>query len=194
MGADRQGVAEVKEQARSGPAWAELVEAVPAAFYVDRIDGTSVWVSSRIESMVGLTEAEWASGYELWLERIHPEDRDRVVAANRRFLKRSGAPESDEYRIVLPDGRLRWIHDRALLLADAETGELLVHGVLVDVTEERVSLEVAERVRIALPDADRARPRGGDDRRRARRHPLPEPLDGTGGGAPAQVVRGPDAA
>jgi PAS domain S-box-containing protein len=146
MGADRQGVAEVKEQAGSGPAWAALVEAVPAAFYVDRIDGTSVWVSSHIESIIGLTEAEWASGYELWLERIHPDDRDRVVAANRRFLERSGAPESDEYRIVLPDGRLRWIHDRALLLADAETGELLVHGVLVDVTEERVSLEVAERV------------------------------------------------
>jgi PAS domain S-box-containing protein len=146
MGADRQGVAEVKEQAGSGPAWAELAEAVPAAFYVDRIDGTSVWVSSHVESIVGLTEAEWASGYEPWLERIHPEDRDRVVTANRRFLKRSGTPESDEYRIVLPDGRVRWIHDRALLLADAETGELLVHGVLVDVTEERVSLEVAERV------------------------------------------------
>src|SRR4051794_12907145 len=134
MGADRQGVAEVKEQAGSGPAWAELAEAVPAAFYVDRIDGTSVWVSSHVESIVGLTEAEGASGYEPWLGRIHPEDRDRVVTANRRFLKRSGTPESDEYRIVLPDGRVRWIHDRALLLADAETGELLVHGVLVDVT------------------------------------------------------------
>ena len=41
---------------------------------------------------------------------------------------------------------MRWIHDRALLLADADTGELLVHGVLVDVTDERTSLEVAERV------------------------------------------------
>ena len=146
MGADPQGVAEVDEQAGSGPAWAELVEAVPAAFYVDRTDGTSVWVSSHIESIVGLTTAEWASGYELWLERIHPEDRDRVVASNRRFLRSDGSPESDEYRIVLPDGRVRWIHDRALLLADADTGEPLVHGVLVDVTEERTSIEVAERV------------------------------------------------
>jgi PAS domain S-box-containing protein len=41
---------------------------------------------------------------------------------------------------------VRRIHDRALLLADADTGELLVHGVLVDVTEARTSLEVAERV------------------------------------------------
>ena len=93
------------------------------------------------------TEQEWASGYDRWLERVHPDDRDRVVASNRRFLESSSrSPQSDEYRVVLPDGRVRWIHERALLLADADSGELLVHGVLVDVTEERTSLEVAERV------------------------------------------------
>ncbi len=135
-----------KERAPPGPAWAELVEAVPAAFYVDRTDGTSVWVSSHIDAIVGLTTAEWASGYERWLERVHPDDRDRLMESTRRFLGGDGGPASDEYRIVLPDGRVRWIHDRALLLADADTGELLVHGVLVDVTDERTSLEVAERV------------------------------------------------
>ena len=146
MGADRQRFSKVKERARGGPPWAELVEALPAAFYVDRRDGTSVWVSSRIESVFGLTPEEFASGYQPWLERLHPDDRDRAMAAHRRFLAGDGEPEGDEYRIVLPDGRVRWIHDRALLLTDAETGEQLVHGVLVDVTDERTSLEVAERV------------------------------------------------
>ncbi len=146
MGADRRGLAKVNERAGAGPPWAELAEALPAAFYVDRIDGTSVWVSSHIESIVGLTPEEWASGYERWLERIHPDDRERVDAATREFLEGGGIPESDEYRIVLPDGRVRWIHDRALLLADGTSGEPLVHGVLVDVTDERTSLEVAERV------------------------------------------------
>src|SRR6478672_9317677 len=146
MGADRRGLAKVNERAGGGPPWAELAEALPAAFYVDRIDGTSVWVSSHIESIVGLTPAEWASGYERWLERIHPDDRERVEAASREFLEGGGVPESDEYRIVLPDGRVRWIHDRALILADGTTGEPLVHGVIVDVTDERISLEVAERV------------------------------------------------
>ncbi len=151
MGADRHGSwtdpHAADESSRSAPPWAELLEGVPAAFYVDRTDGTSVWVSSHVESIIGLTEQEWASGYDRWVERVHPDDRDRVVAANRRFLE-SGReePESDEYRVVLPDGRVRWIHERALLLADAESGERLVHGVLVDVTEERTSLEVAERV------------------------------------------------
>ena len=140
---------------------------MPAAFYVDRTDGTSVWVSSHIDAIVGLTAAEWASGYERWLERVHPDDRDRLMASTRRFLAATAGPASDEYRVVLPDGRVRWIHERALLLADADTGELLVHGVLVDVTDERTSLEVAERVGMALPDAGRALRRGGHDRGRA---------------------------
>jgi PAS domain S-box-containing protein len=146
MTADRQRVAKVEEGTGGGPPWAELVEAVPAAFYVDRRDGTSVWVSARIESIFGLTPDEWASGYGPWRERLHPEDRDRVWAAHHRFLRGDGEPEGDEYRIVLPDGRVRWIHDRAFLIADAETGEELVHGVVVDVTAERASLEVAERL------------------------------------------------
>jgi PAS domain S-box-containing protein len=151
MGANRHGPAKGPLTAagslQARPPWAELVEALPAAFYVDRTDGTSLWVSSRVESIIGLTEEEWASGYDPWLERVHPDDRDRVIAGNRRFLEGDPQePQSDEYRVVLPDGRVRWIHDRALLLADADSGELLVHGVLVDVTEERTSLEVAERV------------------------------------------------
>jgi hypothetical protein len=64
MAADRQRPADVNERTGAGSPWAELVEAVPAAFYVDRADGTSVWVSSHVEALVGLTAAEWASGYE----------------------------------------------------------------------------------------------------------------------------------
>jgi PAS domain S-box-containing protein len=151
MGADRRGSSKEPPtragSSQSGPPWAELLEALPAAFYLDRPDGTSVWVSPHLESIIGLTEQEWASGYDRWLERVHPDDRERVVAGNRRFLE--GDPresQSDEYRVVLPDGRVRWIHDRALLIADADTAEVLVYGVLVDVTEERTSFEIAERV------------------------------------------------
>src|SRR5207245_7308517 len=59
------------------------------------------------------------------------------------FLE-TGSPQSGEYRVVLPDYRVRWIHDRALLSMDGD--EPLIHGVLVDVTEERVAREVDERV------------------------------------------------
>jgi PAS domain S-box-containing protein len=132
------------EPSSSGPPWAALVETLPAVFYIDRIDGTSVWVSDQIDAVVGCTAAEWASGYGVWSERIHPDDRDRVLARSAEFV-RTGGPPSDEYRIVLPDGRVRWLHERSLLLDDATGGEPLVHGVIVDVTDERTSHEIAER-------------------------------------------------
>jgi PAS domain S-box-containing protein len=129
--------------ARSEFPWEALLESVPAAFYVDRIDGTSLWASPNLESIIGCTPEEWASGYDAWLERIHPDDRAAAQASLSEFLE-TGSPQSGEYRVVLPDNRVRWIHDRALLSMDGD--EPLIHGVLVDVTEERVAREVDERV------------------------------------------------
>ena len=75
---------------------------------------------------------------------MHPDDRDRMVAPSEEFM-RTGGPPSDEYRVVLPDGRVRWIHERAHPAAPAPDGEPLVHGIIVDVTDERTSYEIAER-------------------------------------------------
>ena len=126
------------------PAWAALIDVLPAVLYIDRVDGTSVWVGPQIESVFGCTPEEWSSGYDAWSARMHPEDRERMVASNAAFL-RTGGTVSDEYRVVLPDGRIRWIHERAILIPNAPDGEPLVHGILVDVSDERTSHEIAER-------------------------------------------------
>jgi PAS domain S-box-containing protein len=131
--------------ARTGFPWEALLEGIPAAFYVDRPDGTSLWSSKNLESVIGCTNAEWAEGDEAWLARIHPDDRERVVASLERLLE-DGVPQSWEYRIVLADGTMRWIYDRGILVTDPETGETLLHGMLVDVTGDRSALEVSERV------------------------------------------------
>jgi PAS domain S-box-containing protein len=101
-------------------------------------------VSAQIESIFGCTRAEWSSGYGVWAERVHPDDRERAVARSEEFM-RTGGPPSDEYRVVLPDGRVRWIHERSLLLRADPEAEPLVHGIVVDVTDERTSYEIAER-------------------------------------------------
>jgi PAS domain S-box-containing protein len=108
------------------------------------VDGTSVWVAPQIESVFGCTREEWSSGYDVWAARIHPDDRDRVVASNAAFL-RTGGTVSDEYRVILADGRTRWIHERAILIPSSPGEEPHVHGILVDVTDERTSHEIAER-------------------------------------------------
>jgi PAS domain S-box-containing protein len=126
------------------PAWAELLDTLPAVFYLDRPDGTGLWVSDRVTQLLEITPAQWLAGYDAWLDRVHPEDRSRVMEAARDFGE-TGHPSSDEYRIVLADGTVRWIHDRALLRRDGETGELLIHGVMLDVSEQHELREASER-------------------------------------------------
>ena len=131
--------------ARTEFPWEALLEGIPAAFYVNRVDGTSVWSSKNLRSVVGCTNAEWARGQDAWLGRIHPDDRARVLGSRERFLE-SGAPTGRQYRVILDDGTVRWIYGRDILVTDTDTGEPLIPGVLFDITGERTALEVSERV------------------------------------------------
>jgi len=124
--------------------WEALLRDVPAAFFVDRTDGTSLWASENLQRVIGCSFDEWKRGNEAWFARVHPEDREAVVEQHDRFL-RTGDPRSSEYRIVLPDGRVRWILDHALRLGETDAREPLVQGVLVDVTDERGARESEER-------------------------------------------------
>lgn len=77
-----------------------------------------------------------------WLAQVHPEDRARAVSLREAGLA-TGRFEN-EYRIVRPDGSVRWIVDRGLAIFDAEGRLARVVGANVDVTETR---EASERVR-----------------------------------------------
>jgi PAS domain S-box-containing protein len=86
-----------------------LVEQIPAVTYIDCADGSEepLYTSPQIEEMLGYTPEEWLTG-KLWPERLHPDDRERVLAADERF--ESGAAErfSEEYRLIAKDGSVVW--------------------------------------------------------------------------------------
>ena len=112
-----------------------LVEQLPAVVYVDLLDGkgTNLFVSSKIETILGVTEREWLNGdISVWSDRIHPEDRQRVVNAYFQ-LSEVGQSYNEEYRIITHDRRLLWIHDKGDVLQN-NTGDLILHGVMFDVT------------------------------------------------------------
>jgi PAS domain S-box-containing protein len=85
-----------------------------------------------------------------WLQRIHPEDRDRVKreASDRMFVQKV---DSDvEYRIVLPDGTIKHIHGLAHPVFSSN-GELVeVVGTVVDITERIRAENERERLRQEL--------------------------------------------
>ena len=70
------------------------------------------------------------------LELIHPDDREGLQAARGKALE-EGSSFSHEYRIVRPDGALRWIHTRAEVVRDEVDGKVKLLGVVVDITEKK---------------------------------------------------------
>jgi diguanylate cyclase (GGDEF)-like protein/PAS domain S-box-containing protein len=71
-----------------------------------------------------------------FLDAIHPDDRDAVLG-DRLCIKESRQPFEHEYRIVRPDGSVRWVRDSGKPVCDA-AGQLRCHvGVVEDITERR---------------------------------------------------------
>ena len=70
-----------------------------------------------------------------WLEAIHPEDRERMSQAVK--YSTLGDRFNEQFRVVRPDGSLRWIHDTAFVIRDAEGNVERMVGVARDITESR---------------------------------------------------------
>jgi diguanylate cyclase (GGDEF)-like protein/PAS domain S-box-containing protein len=115
-----------------------LVEQIPAVTYIDPVDDpdTSLYTSPHIEQMLGYTPQEWQNE-KLWPKRLHPDDRERVLAADERFEAGSEEPFSEEYRLLAKDGTVVWVHEEAVLIRDEAGEPLYWQGVFYDLTERK---------------------------------------------------------
>ncbi len=71
-----------------------------------------------------------------FLARVHPDDRARVAADHPRLLAEPGPYES-EFRVVLPDGRVRWILSRGEAIRDDEGAGHGIAGINMDITARK---------------------------------------------------------
>jgi PAS domain S-box-containing protein len=112
-----------------------LEEQVPAITYLDAIDGPqkTLAVSDQTTTILGYPPDEWYADPELWSKIVHPDDKERVEAAERS----GGFAGGIEYRAITKDGRTVWLHDRSRLITDGEGVPRYWLGVLVDVTDRR---------------------------------------------------------
>jgi PAS domain S-box-containing protein len=92
---------------------------------------------------------------------VHLDDRRRVEEQVQRVVE-TGAPMDFEFRIVRPDGRVRRLHSRAEVIADAEGRPLRLTGTAQDVTEFRAAADALHQTAADL------------GRRAAELHTLPE--------------------
>jgi diguanylate cyclase (GGDEF)-like protein/PAS domain S-box-containing protein len=113
-----------------------LLEGVPVAAYRWEAGsaGRCLYVSPQIEVMLGYPPEQWMSDPELWLQRIHPDDRARVMS-DEGLAKGSGLLDN-EYRFLHRDGHIVWVRDQARWVVD-EAGHEWFEGVFADVTSRK---------------------------------------------------------
>ncbi|WP_375495680.1 PAS domain-containing protein [uncultured Nostoc sp.] len=131
----------------------QLAENIDAVFWIREVSENRVsYVSPAYKKLWGLNPQELYQGQQAWVDRIHPEDRE---ATDRAFHEKAVAGKFDEeYRIILPDGSIRWVHDRCFPLRD-ETGEIYrFAGIAEDISErkqaEQALRDSEERLQMAL--------------------------------------------
>ncbi len=114
----------------------QLAESIHEVFWLtDVAKGSIIYISPGYESIWGRSCERLYQQPRDWIDAIHPEDRDRVLeAATTRQVK--GTYE-EEYRIVRPDGSIRWIRDRAFPVRGSAGDVTRVAGVAEDITDRR---------------------------------------------------------
>jgi diguanylate cyclase (GGDEF)-like protein/PAS domain S-box-containing protein len=129
-----------------------LVEQLPLVVYVDALDEASsnIFTSPQVESLLGYTPAEWLVASDLFVRLLHPDDRERVLAAHAR-THRTHDPLSLEYRLINREGRVVWVRDEGVIVVDDDGRPLYLQGYLLDITAEREAQ--AQLRQLALYDA-----------------------------------------
>ena len=152
-----------------------LVEQIPAVTYIDPVDDpeTSLYTSPQIEQMLGYTPQEWQNE-KLWPKRLHPDDRERILAADKRFEAGGGEPFREEYRLLAKDDSVVWVHEEAVLVRDEAGEPLYWQGVFYDLTErkaleERLHYQAFHDYLTDLPNRQLFMDRLGQALRRTRR-------------------------
>ncbi len=115
-----------------------LIINIPDVVWTTDIEGNTNFISENVEEIYGFTREEiYRNGSKLFLDRIHPEEKETVENAfSNLFLK--GKRFGIEYRIKRKDGEWIWLQDRALRVYE-ESGIKYADGIFTDITKRKNS-------------------------------------------------------
>jgi PAS domain S-box-containing protein len=108
-------------------------EAAQLGLWTWDIPGNSLWLTDKLRELMGYSATEKVT-YEGFLERVHEEDRTTVAQTVVQAFAHCGRFQT-EYRVVQPDGTLRWLSGSGRVKADATGTPEQMLGVFMDITE-----------------------------------------------------------
>ncbi|MEQ8973168.1 MAG: PAS domain-containing protein [Coleofasciculus sp. C1-SOL-03] len=113
----------------------QFAENIQDVFWMTNVEKTkNIYISPAYETIWDQPCASFDEDCLSWLHRVHPDDRDRIGSA---ISKEVLGTYDEEYRIIRPNGEIRWIRDRAFPIYN-EQGEIYrIAGIAQDITERK---------------------------------------------------------
>ncbi len=141
------------ERRKEAAYFQQISDHVNEALWLASVNQTQAfYVNPAYERIWGRSAAGLYADPHSFIDSIHPEDRERVVAA----LPNQGRGNYDiEFRVIRPDGTVRWVRDRAFPIGDEQGKVYRIAGITEDITErrqaEKQQLELAvEREKVKM--------------------------------------------
>ncbi len=130
--------------------WGLAVDAAGlGTFDWDLVSGRLVW-DERLLELFGYDVTDFEESIEAFNTRVHPDDLPRVSEAVERCITTCGEYEA-HYRVIRPDGDIRWVHARGRALGGPGGGAVRLLGTAYDTTGEHNAASRVSRVLEAMP-------------------------------------------
>ena len=114
------------------------------------LDTKVVWWSEGVQKLFGYRPEDVSSQYEWWLQRVHPDDQEKVTRAIRGAVDSGGRTWSGEYRFRRQNGSYAVVLDRGFIIHDAAGKPVRLVGGISDVSERRIAERALENSRQQL--------------------------------------------
>jgi two-component system sensor histidine kinase UhpB len=126
-----------------------------------------LWWSQSMQKLFGYPPEDVSSKFEWWHQRVHPDDRERLLESITKVVESGGRSWSSEYRFRRHDGTYAIVTGRGRIIEDAAGKPARIVGGLSDVSERRLAEQALEKSRQQLR-ALTARLHSGREEERAR--------------------------
>ncbi len=143
-----------KEVSETDTLFHQLTENIHEVFWLDDWQANNtLYVSRAFEVIWGISVKEIYKNQGLWWEAIHKDDRQRVKAS---YFSKAVFGEFDEcFRVIRPDGSVRWVRDRGFPVKNTRGEVYRIAGIAEDITQSRETEKNRVRLETQLRQVQR---------------------------------------
>src|SRR5438067_1839310 len=129
---------------------ASIIDSLPDVLWSVQLPSEDIlYIGPTSREIFGREAQDFLTDRDLWINVVHPDDRPAMLAAWRAMVGEGGRFDV-EYRVVHPDGAVRWVSDRGHVVRDPGGTPDRIDGVVRDITEQvgqRRRIERLSRIR-----------------------------------------------